>query len=253
MLVFSVINYNDPLSGRPSLIPSLRRIVGVVAAVLAVLVIGACSAGGRGGPIPYDVKSFGAPDAPVMASIAEDYKISPLDTLSIEVFKAADLSKEYQVDLTGKIFVPLIGEVQAAGRTARELQSSLVQKLGKDLYESPQVSVGVKASAARNITIDGAVEQPGLYAVNGPLTLIQAVAMAKGPDETANTRRIAIFRQLQGRRMAAAFDLASIRRGEAEDPEIYAGDIIVVDGSKVKAAQRELLQALPILSIFRPF
>ena len=248
-----VARLEDAWSDSRSPVGLLHRMACILAAALAVLAIGGCSAGGRGGPIPYEVQGFGTPDAPAVAGISDDYKIAPLDTLSIEVFKAADLSKDYQVDLTGKIFVPLIGEVQAAGRTARDLQTTLVQKLGKDLYESPQVSVGVKASAARNITVDGAVEQPGMYAVTGPLTLLQAIAMAKGPDDTANMRRIAIFRQLQGRRMAAAFDLTSIRRGEAEDPQIYAGDIIVVDGSKVKAVQRQLLQAIPVLSIFRPF
>jgi polysaccharide export outer membrane protein len=221
-------------------------------AMLLLVGLSAC-AGGRGGPIPYDVKSFGVPDAPAVAAIGEDYKIAPLDTLSIEVFKAADLSKEYQVDLTGNIFVPLIGEVKAAGMTPRQLQAGLVQRLGKDLYEAPQVSVGVKSSSARNVTVDGAVSQPGMYAVNGPVTLLQVIAMAKGPNDTANPRRIAVFRQLQGQRMAAAFDLTAIRRGGAEDPQIYAGDIIVVDGSSIKAAQKEILQALPILGFFRPF
>jgi polysaccharide export outer membrane protein len=53
--------------------------------------------------------------------------------------------------------------------------------------------------------------------------------------------------------MAAAFDLTDIRRGKAEDPRIYSGDIVVVDGSSVKQAQRDILQTLPILSIFSPF
>lgn len=229
------------------------RALWLVIAVPLLVSVSACGAGGRGGPIPYDVKSFGVPDAPVVAGVAEDYKISPLDTLSIEVFKAADLSKDYQVDLTGNIFVPLIGEMKAAGLTPRQLQAGLVQRLGRDLYESPQVSVGVKSSSARNVTVDGAVGQPGMYAVNGAVTLLQVIAMAKGPSETANPRRIAVFRQLQGQRMAAAFDLTDIRRGAAEDPQIYAGDIIVVDGSSIKATQKEILQALPLLSIFRPF
>jgi polysaccharide export outer membrane protein len=203
--------------------------------------------------VPYEVNGFGIPDAPAVAAVEDDYKIAPLDTLTIEVFKAADLTKDYQVDLTGNIFVPLIGAVKAAGMTPGQLQANLVQRLGKDLYESPQISVAVKASNARNVTVDGAVGQPGIYAVNGPLTLLQAIAMARGPTETANPRRIAVFRQLKGQRTAAAFDLTAIRQGAAEDPQVYAGDIIVVDGSSVKAAQKEMLQALPILSIFRPF
>ena len=76
--------------------------------------------------------------------------------------------------------------------------------------------------------------------------------MAKGTDDNANPRRIAIFRQIQGQRMAAAFDLTSIRRGSAEDPKVYSGDIIIVDGSNIKQIQREILQSLPLLSIFNP-
>jgi polysaccharide export outer membrane protein len=228
------------------------RLAFLFLAGLLLLALSAC-AGTRGGPIPYGVQNFGTPDVPAVAAIGEDYKISPLDTLSIEVFKAADLTKDYQVDLTGNIVVPLIGEVKAAGLTARELRANLVQRLGKDYFESPQVSVGIKSSAMRNVTVDGAVAAPGLYPVNGPVTLLQTIALAKGTSESANPRRIAVFRQIQGQRMAAAFDLTRIRRGEAEDPQIYPGDIVVVDGSSLRAAQRELLTALPILSIFRPF
>ena len=72
-------------------------------------------------------------------------------------------------------------------------------------------------------------------------------------SENGNPRRVAIFRQIGGQRQAAAFDLTSIRRGEAPDPQVYAGDIIVVDGSATKEAQRQILNSLPILSIFRPF
>jgi polysaccharide export outer membrane protein len=222
------------------------------AGTLLLLSLGACAAK-PGGPIPYDVQGFGRPDVPAVAAVSEDYKIAPLDTLNIEVFKSADLSKDYQVDLTGNIFLPLIGEVRAAGITARQLQAELVRRLGQNYYESPQVSVGLKASAARQVTVDGAVTSPGMYPVVGPVTLLQTIAMAKGPTEAANPRRIAVFRQVQGQRMAAAFDLTLIRRGQSEDPQIYPGDIVVVDGSSLKAAQKDLLSAIPLLSIFRPF
>jgi polysaccharide export outer membrane protein len=101
--------------------------------------------------------------------------------------------------------------------------------------------------------VDGAVNSPGVYPVNGKITLLQLVATAKGTTADANPRRVAIFRQIEGQRMAAAFDLTSIRRGTAEDPRVYSGDIVVVDGSKVRAIQREVLTALPILGMFRPF
>jgi polysaccharide export outer membrane protein len=102
------------------------------------------------------------------------------------------------------------------------------------------------------VTVDGAVKEGGSFPVGGPVSLIQAVAMAKGTSEDANPRRVAVFRTIGGKRQAAAFDLTSIRRGEMPDPQIYPGDIIVVDGSSVKAAQKQLFQSIPLLAIFGP-
>ena len=85
------------------------------------------------------------------------------------------------------------------------------------------------------------------------MTLMQAVALARGADENANPRRVAVFRQIDDQRMGAAFHHTSMRRGEAEDPKIYSGDIVIVDGSGVKEVYRNLLQTLPVVSLFRPF
>jgi polysaccharide export outer membrane protein len=82
---------------------------------------------------------------------------------------------------------------------------------------------------------------------------MQAVALSGGTSEDANVRRVAVFRTVSGQRQAAAFDLLAIRRGQAADPPVYPGDIIVVDGSTVKEAQKRILSNIPILSIFRPF
>ena len=220
-------------------------------AVAALLLLAGCT-GSRGGPIPYDVENFGAPDAPAVAPLEEDYKIAPLDTLKIAVFQVPDLSGEFEVDLTGNIAMPLIGNVKAVSKTARDLQAELVQRLGEKYLQNPDVSVGVKSSSRRSVTLAGSVRQPGMYPIQAPVTLIQAVAMAKGVGEDANPRRVAVFREIGGKRMAAAFDLISIGRGQADDPTIYSGDIIVVDGSRVKAIQREILSSLPILGVFNP-
>lgn len=207
----------------------------------------------RGGPIPYDVASFGVPDAPTVVPLEQNYRIAPLDTLSIRVFKMADLTGDYEVDLTGRISMPLIGEMSAIDMTTTELDQRLTAKLGEKYLQNPDVSVGIKSSTRRSVTVDGSVTKSGTFPVNGPTSLIQAIAAAGGTTENANPRRVAIFRQIGGQRQAAAFDLTSIRRGEEPDPQVYAGDIIVVDGSSTKATQRQILNTLPILNIFRPF
>jgi polysaccharide export outer membrane protein len=163
-----------------------------------------------------------------------------------------DLSGDYDVDLAGNISMPLIGEIKAANLTTAQLDDELTQKLGAKYLEHPDISVAIKSSTAHVVTVDGAVQQGGSFPVAGPISLIQAVAMAKGTTEDANARRVAVFRTIGGQRQAAAFDLTSIRRGEAPDPQIYPGDIIVVDGGSVKAKQRQILQAIPLLAIFGP-
>jgi polysaccharide export outer membrane protein len=223
---------------------------GMIPLVLASLVLGAC-ADGRGGPIPYDV-ALAAPDAPKPVALEQDYRIAPLDTVTVKVFKMPDLSGDYDVDLAGRISMPLIGEVSAVDTTTAELDRALTAKLGEKYLENPDVSVGIKASTRRSVTLDGSVKKAGTYPVNGSLTLMQAVALAGGVGEDANVHRVAVFRTVGGKRQAAAFDLEAVRRGQKEDPAIYPGDIIVIDGSKIKALQKQILSSLPVLSIFGP-
>ncbi|MGE5564057.1 MAG: polysaccharide biosynthesis/export family protein [Bacillota bacterium] len=203
----------------------------------------------RGGTIPYD-KPLAAPDEPKFQTLPEDYKIAPMDTLTIKVFKAEDLSGDYSVDLAGHISLPLVGQVEAANLTTAELDQKLTEQLGQKYFEHPDVSVAIKSSTAHVVTVDGAVAQAGQYNVAGSISLIQAVALAKGTTDDANPRRVAVFRTIDGHREAAAFDLTAIRRGQAADPKIYPGDIVVVDGSKVKQVQKQLIQAIPLLYVF---
>ena len=225
--------------------------VALVVASAAALLLAGC-ADTRGGSIPYN-RPLALPDKPVIKALAPDYRIHPMDKLSIKVFKSDDLSGDYDVDLTGKISLPLVGEVDAINLTTAELDQQLTDKLGAKYLEHPDVAVAIKESHSQLVTIDGAVRESGSFAAVGSMSLIQAVAMAKGTTEDANPRRVAVFRVIGGQRQAAAFDLTAIRRGEAPDPQIYAGDIVVVDGSSVKAAQKQVLQSIPLLALFRPF
>jgi polysaccharide biosynthesis/export protein len=223
-----------------------------MASCLAVTVLITGCAESRGGTIPYD-RPFAAPDPTSIAPLESDYKISPMDKLTIKVFKSDDLTGDYDVDLTGKISMPLIGEMVAANLTTAELDQKISEKLGEKYLEHPDVSVGIKSSTARAVTVDGAVAQAGSYPVTGPMTLIQAIALARGTREDSNPRRVAVFRTIGGQRQAAAFDLTDIRRGQSPDPRIYPGDIVVVDGSSIKEIQKQIFQTVPLLGMFRPW
>ena len=233
------------------MIAMTKSMIGLGAGICLLMVAGCADK--RGGPIPYDVKTFGAPDAPTVVPLEQGYRIAPLDTLSVKVFKMPDLSGDYEVDLTGQIALPLIGSLRAVDLTTAELDDRLTAKLSEKYLQNPDISVGVKSSTRRNVTVDGAVSKVGTFSVNGPMTLIQAVAQAGGPTQDANPRRVAIFRQIGGQRQSAAFDLTAIRRGEAPDPAVYAGDIVIVDGSSIKALQKRILDSMSILQVFRPF
>lgn len=223
----------------------------IVPAVAAMFLLSACG-GSAGGAIPYNV-SLSAPDKPTIVPLEQGYRIAPLDTVTVKVFKLPDLSGDYEVDLAGQISMPLIGEVQAFNLTTAELDQRLTDKLGEKYLQHPDISVGIKSSTRRSVTVDGAVKSPGSFPVAGSMSLLQAVAQAGGVADEGNIHRIAVFRQNSGKRLAAAFDLGKIRKGQADDPPIYAGDIIIVDGSAIKSLQKSILSTLPLLSIFNAF
>lgn len=216
-----------------------------------ILVLG-CSTS-RSDVVAYNPEGFSAPDLPSMATLSEDYRIAPLDKLSVSVFQVAQLSGEYQVDLTGKIAMPLVGSVEAVNMTTTELQNELKRRLAVSYLKNPDVTVGVLAATGSNITVDGAVRRPGIYPNFGSMTLVQAVAVGGGLDNNSNPKRVFVFRQVDGRRMVAGFDLTTIRKGQEPDPEIYRGDIIVVEGSQMKENMNQVLQGVQVFGLFRPF
>jgi polysaccharide export outer membrane protein len=224
---------------------SMSRVMVVVLAML----LAACG-GTRGGKIAYNPSDFGAPDAPKVAAVDDTYKLAPLDTVTIGVFQVPDLSRDYLIDQSGRLTMPLVGRVDAVGVSTNELGATIARRLNEKYLRNPSVTVSLKDSASRVVTVDGSVRQPGIYPATGPLSLVQVVALARGTDDLANPRRVAIFRTIGGKRMAAAFDLTSIRRGEDKDPAVYPGDTVVVDGSGIKKAQRDLMQNLPLTSLF---
>lgn len=244
------------LSGARALLSSVARarLAAPFCMLLSLAVVSGCAAS-RGGPISYDAPpNFQTPDAPRAASFGPNYRIATGDMLGITVFQVEALSKEYRVDLAGNIAFPLIGDVAAVGRTTAELRQDIATRLGARYLRNPDVTVAVRESTSNNVTVEGGIRRPGQFPITGPMTLIQAVAVAGGIDpEQGNPRRLAVFRQIQGQRMAAAFDLVSIRRGETADPEIFPGDIVVVESSSRRSLFQDILQTLPLISLFRPF
>ena len=192
--------------------------------------------------------------AQVSATSQAEYRIGVGDKLAIRVFQVQDLSFDsLTVDTSGNIQLPLIGAVRASDRTAGELSADIATRLSAQYLRNPQVTVTVTEAASQKITVDGAVTKPGVYDMRCTTSLLQAVAMAEGPSRVADLTKVAVFRTVNGQRSVALFDLQAIRQGRANDPVVLGDDIIVVDTSRLNSALREVVGALPALSIFRPF
>jgi polysaccharide export outer membrane protein len=181
----------------------------------------------------------------------DDYKIGALDTLSVTVFQEPDLSQaSVQVDASGNILLPLIGQMKAADQTSTQLGNEIAARLGTKYLTNPQVSVIVSQSVSQHVTVDGSVTEPGVYAIQGRTTLLDALAMAKGTSRVAALNQIVVFRVVDGKRIGGVFDVGKINRGLAPDPEIKGDDTIVVGLSNVKSAWRDILTAAPLLTAF---
>jgi len=192
-----------------------------------------------------------APDsAALLAPAAADYRIGAQDVLEVNVFGIEDLKREVQVDNGGNVSLPLVGAMKAGGRTPGEFSEDVEKALKAKYMKDPQVIVTVKNAQSQRVTIDGAVNKPGVYPLTGPTTLLQAISLGGGPDQKlANVKKVAVFRQVGGRRHAATFNLNEIRSGKADDPQIYGNDIVVVDTSGGSKFIQNFQGVFPILGL----
>lgn len=225
----------------------------VAAVAVAGCTTSAPDSGTTVAPVSALDASAGIPVAAVAAAPGSvDYKISPLDVLDISVFQVPDLTKAVQVNSGGQISLPLIGAVTASGKTTQTLEQEIAAKLGAKYLQSPQVTVVVKEYTSQRVTVEGAVNKPGVFPMTGRTTLLQSVAMAGGLDRVADPRGIVVFREADGVRTAAKFDLPAIRSGKESDPVLVGGDVVVVDQHGGKTALRGIRESLGIFRVFSP-
>lgn len=221
--------------------------------VLTCLMVSAC------GPVRNDALPRGRASYDVIPATdpskgAQDYRISPFDTLSVSVFQEPDLTFEkLTVDASGEFLFPLIGVVQARNKTPRQLSEEMAARLGERYLRNPQVSVGVATSSSQKITVEGQVNEPGVYEISSDTSLLQALARAKSPTRLAKLDEVVIFRFVDGQRQGAVFNVAQIRDGRMADPQLLGGDVVVVGFSAVKGGFRDFLVLAPVLTLFRAF
>jgi polysaccharide export outer membrane protein len=223
-------------------------------AFAGVLMTSGCASSSYGPKFGTGAASYAAIPAPEGAPTAPNYLVGPLDVLDITVFQEADISaKGIPVDAAGDVSMPLIGRIRAAGLTPTSLADSIARKLGERYYVNPQVTVVVASSVSQSVTVEGQVEEAGIYQIRGPTTLLDAIALAKGETENAALRQVMVVRYVDGQRIGGVFDIKQIRQGFAKDPAIQARDVIIVGHSTGKQLWHDLLKAAPLLNVFAQF
>jgi polysaccharide export outer membrane protein len=141
-----------------------------------------------------------APGAPVPVAVTPppDYVIGGQDVLSIVFWRDKDMSADVTVRPDGKISLPLLNEVQAAGYTPEQLRTRLIEAAGKYLDE-PNVTVVVREIHSRNVFITGNVSKPGTYTLVGDMNVLQLIALAGGLLEWADSKNIVVIHTENGR------------------------------------------------------
>jgi polysaccharide export outer membrane protein len=169
--------------------------------------------------------------------------VGPFDKLAIEVFGLSDLSRQVQVDANGEIALPLAGQFNVNGKTPGEIEQLVTERLRAGYVRDPRVTVSIVETVSQLVTVDGEVRQPGLYPVSSPMTLMRAIARAQGTSDYARTTHVVLFRTVNGRQMAALYDLRAIRLGAYEDPAVMPNDVVVVGESQARRLFPQILNA----------
>lgn len=214
----------------------------------ASLLASACTTG----PRPQGETGAAAYDGLRATSITSTggYQLSPGDELSINVYYEPEMSFErVVVDSGGKIPFPYLGYVTAEGKTAEGLATAIRTGLSGRYVVDPQVSISVLQAASQKLVVEGEVQKPGSFPLKGRSSLLEALALAGGPQRTARLNEVIVFRHRADGDYAARFDVARIRAGVDPDPVLEGGDTVVVGINHASRLYRDFLQVVPALTL----
>jgi polysaccharide export outer membrane protein len=192
--------------------------------IVAILSVAPGLAQTTGGQTP----NLSARPAPATsASVPADYRLVVGDKLRIEVYKDAQVSQSLQIRPDGKITLPLVGDIPAAGSTPTALQDSITKSL-KEYITNPVVTVIVVEAQPQTISVIGEVNGPGTHVIKAQTSVIEALAMAGGFKDFANTKNIIIQRPSQNGIKTIKFNYKEAIRSEAVPMYVQPGDVIIV-------------------------
>jgi polysaccharide export outer membrane protein len=160
----------------------------------------------------------------------DEFVIGTGDVLAINVWKEAEVSRVVPVRPDGRISLPLIGELQAGGRTAKQLEAEIRTKL-KDYVSEPEVTVIVQEIKSQKFNVLGMVTHPGSYALVKPMTVVDAIAMAGGFRDFAKQKNIYVLhRDADGKQIRLPFNYKEVIQGRnsEQNVELQSNDTVVV-------------------------
>ena len=172
-----------------------------------------------------ETKPPAAAAAPAVAD--QEYRIGPQDVLQIDVWKEPEITRTIPVRPDGKISLPLLHDVQAAGLTAMQLAVNIRDGLTKYL-NSPQVTVTVTQINSRRVFVTGEVNKSGALPLLPGMTALQALATSGGFTQFAKEKGIYILRTENGKQVKLPYNYKDVLKGTKEDVPLQAGDVIVV-------------------------
>ena len=201
---------------------SQLRFVGLI---VCSVIVSACAARGTS---PANAALYA--DAARESPIGKPYVIGVEDVVRVSVWKSQDLSADASVRPDGTITVPFVGELQAAGRTAAELQKEVAQRV-ETIVRDAAVTVSVVEVNSYRFTVAGNVERPGLFTSRAYVTVSQALALAGGPNRYGATDEVVIVRTAGGRgvrRIPVNYDAILSGKSPEQDIVLLAGDAVRV-------------------------
>ncbi len=179
------------------------------------------------------------------------YLLRPSDQISVNVFREPDFSVErVMIGVEGNVSLPMLGSIPAAGMTAKQFEQDIVRRLAGAGIKAPQVSINISDFASHLVTVEGAVNSPGVYPFQPGSRLSSAVALAKGLKRTAKTDQVAVFRESPQGILIAKFDYQQISQGTMLDPVLQPGDRVVMGTDGLSVFWEDLLKALPVFGVF---
>jgi polysaccharide export outer membrane protein len=203
---------------------NLRRLL--IACFLAIF--GPLGGGDTVAQVPSESKPA-AVSSQVPGIDLSTYRVGPEDTLEISVWREDTLKKEVLVRPDGGMSYPLIGDVQAAGKTVHEIREEIAKRLERFIPDAA-VSVAVLKVGSQRIYVIGRVNKPGEYAIGRYVDVLQALSMAGGLTPFADSNAIRVMRREGDRQMVLPFEYARVVRGQKleQNIQLRGGDVVVV-------------------------